>query len=675
MSFTKVAPAGIGTEPGDGYRIGNSFLHSTGIDIGSNTGVGVTIRQHGDATFTGIVTAASFSGSGANLTGIDATAIKHTNGDVKAQAIATGVNITGNLGVSGVLTYEDVTNVDSIGVITARDGLRVTGIATATAFHGDGSALTGLNSDVVSDSSPQLGGNLDVNGKDIVSTSNADIDIIPNGSGKTNFGGNNSIVIPSGTTAERENVAGAIRFNTNLNLAEYYTGTAWNPIESPPTVTNFTLDGGSAVTSTKIANNAGGNATIVINGSGFDTSAGTVRFEGEVGSSTVNTQSLVRNSSTQFTVTVTRSDFQEANDPYAIVVTNGSNLSARLASALDVNVPPVFVNSADTILAAIVDNVQSLSGSTANASATDPDGDAITYSIVSGSLPSGLTLGSSTGYITGSTSGVTHQIYTFTVRATTAYGTADRQFKVEILGPPSGGSVSTSGSYTIHTFTSSGTFTNTINNLNVEYLVVAGGGGGGAKRGGAGGAGGMRTGSLTLSTGGKTVTIGSGGGRSGGGFSSGNSGNSSVFDSITSIGGGYGGSRHNGGNGGSGGGNGRSDGAGGTSGGSGTSGQGNNGGGHGGTHGGSGGGGKNGSGGGGGNGSRGSTGSSSISGSSVNYAEGGQGGTVYGAGGYSSGSGANRPANTGHGADGGDDSPGYTGGAGGSGIVIVRYQV
>ena len=34
MSFTKVAPAGIGTEPGDGYRIGNSFLHAAGLQMG-----------------------------------------------------------------------------------------------------------------------------------------------------------------------------------------------------------------------------------------------------------------------------------------------------------------------------------------------------------------------------------------------------------------------------------------------------------------------------------------------------------------------------------------------------------------------------------------------------------------------------------------------------------------
>ena len=70
MSFTKVAPAGIGTEPGSSILIGDSLLHSTGIDIGSNTGIGVTIRKHGDATFTGIVTASAFKGDGSGLTGV-----------------------------------------------------------------------------------------------------------------------------------------------------------------------------------------------------------------------------------------------------------------------------------------------------------------------------------------------------------------------------------------------------------------------------------------------------------------------------------------------------------------------------------------------------------------------------------------------------------------------------
>ena len=53
---------------------------------------------------------------------------------------------TGSVSVGGTITYEDVTNVNSVGVITARSGIVVTGIVTATSFKGDGSALTGVES-------------------------------------------------------------------------------------------------------------------------------------------------------------------------------------------------------------------------------------------------------------------------------------------------------------------------------------------------------------------------------------------------------------------------------------------------------------------------------------------------------------------------------------------------
>ena len=57
--------------------------------------------------------------------------------------------IPGDVGIGGTLTYEDVTNVDSVGVITARDRIRCTGIVTATAFHGefvgDGTNITGVS--------------------------------------------------------------------------------------------------------------------------------------------------------------------------------------------------------------------------------------------------------------------------------------------------------------------------------------------------------------------------------------------------------------------------------------------------------------------------------------------------------------------------------------------------
>ncbi len=53
-------------------------------------------------------------------------------------------------------------------------------------------AFTETMSSLADDSTPQLGGNLDVNGNDIVSTSNANIDILPNGSGKVVLDGNGS---------------------------------------------------------------------------------------------------------------------------------------------------------------------------------------------------------------------------------------------------------------------------------------------------------------------------------------------------------------------------------------------------------------------------------------------------------------------------------------------------
>ena len=70
-----------------------------------------------------------------------------------SQNINGNLSVTGNLGVGGTLTYEDVTNVDSLGVGTFRDGLRVTGICTATAFHGNGSALTGIDATALKDGS------------------------------------------------------------------------------------------------------------------------------------------------------------------------------------------------------------------------------------------------------------------------------------------------------------------------------------------------------------------------------------------------------------------------------------------------------------------------------------------------------------------------------------------
>jgi hypothetical protein len=70
--------------------------------------------------------------------------------------------------------------------------------------------------DVVGDTTPQLGGNLDVNGNDIVSTSNANIDIVPNGTGDVTLQADTVQVGDSGANATiTTNGTGDLILNTN----------------------------------------------------------------------------------------------------------------------------------------------------------------------------------------------------------------------------------------------------------------------------------------------------------------------------------------------------------------------------------------------------------------------------------------------------------------------------
>jgi len=270
-----------------------------------------------------------------------------------------------------------------------------------------------------------------------------------------------------------------------------------------------------------------------------------------------------------------------------------------------------------------------------------------------------------------------------------------------VAGLPSGGNITTSGSYRIHTFNSSSTFNVPAGlSTTAEYLIVAGGGGGGADNSGGGGAGGMLTGSTSISTNSYSVVVGGGG--SGSGPSGGDSGpyatngaNSSALGQ-TAIGGGRGGSAGgaNGSSGGSGGGGAGE--AANSQPGNGTAGQGNAGGSHvnsgGGGGGGAGGTGQNGNirfGSSGGNGGAGA--SSSISGSSQFYAAGGGGGNqngIYnpqsrasGIGGITNANANTRAtagiANTGSGGGGATHTVNVNpaGADGASGIVIIRYQL
>ena len=107
------------------------------------------------AVITGIATATTFDG---NATGISGT-----------PNITVGfLTATGNVSIAGTLVYDDVTRIDSVGIVTAGGGLYVgrtegtgtgigatfttagdailAGVVTATSFSGDGSGLSGVES-------------------------------------------------------------------------------------------------------------------------------------------------------------------------------------------------------------------------------------------------------------------------------------------------------------------------------------------------------------------------------------------------------------------------------------------------------------------------------------------------------------------------------------------------
>ena len=165
------------------------------LEKGAEIPVGMGITGAGSINLTGIITAATINAT--TFQGVDSTALKDPAGNVKVQAQASGAvytgihtfttlnsstgtfsgdldvdghtnldnlsvsgvaTVTGNLNVGGVLTYEDVTNVDSVGMVTARAGLKVTGgtsffagaITAAGAITGTASTATTIDTTATS---------------------------------------------------------------------------------------------------------------------------------------------------------------------------------------------------------------------------------------------------------------------------------------------------------------------------------------------------------------------------------------------------------------------------------------------------------------------------------------------------------------------------------------------
>jgi hypothetical protein len=273
------------------------------------------------------------------------------------------------------------------------------------------------------------------------------------------------------------------------------------------TSTLDSLGGGVKITTVAYPGSAtaadiAGSQTITVTGSGFN--SGIIAYINTTSCSTT----YVSGTSLTFTTPATSAG------TYNIILYNTDGTNGTKPAGIIFNQPPVWVTSAG----ALTPGINNASYST-TVSAT---GTGITYSITSGSLPTGLSLNSSSGEITGTPNVV--NTFNFTITATNNYNQLTaRAFSITVADV-----------------------------IPTSYLVVAGGGSGGTGfYGGGGGAGGYVESTTNITPGVTyTITVGTGGvGTTVQTNTGGNGGNSSIsgsgFTTITALGGGGGGSRNN----------------------------------------------------------------------------------------------------------------------------------
>ena len=354
-----------------------------------------------------------------------------------------------------------------------------------------------------------IAGTLDVD--EILTTSNANLKLAPNGSGLVEVKGDGS------------NISGKIQLNCENNShgvgiqsPPHASGQSYNltlPTTAPQNNKVLGVDSSgqlsftdasipaptvTSVSPTAIPDNA--NTSMTITGTGF-TASPQVQF--------INSSGVISNATTvSFTnsTTIVATSGNLADATYFIRVENTNGTAGQSGSAI-LNASGVVTWSTNAgSLGAIAKG-----GNTSFAVSASSDS-AVAYSILSGALPSGYSLNTTTGAITGTenssiTSGTT---YNFTIRATDQETqTADRAFSISVVVTAS-----------------------------VEYLVVGAGGGGGAgsvgnggsPTGGGGGGGGIITGTLTMTPSiSSAVTVGAGGSSGGSNGGSGGAGGLSKF--------------------------------------------------------------------------------------------------------------------------------------------------
>ena len=256
-----LSTAGVDVSSGQGGRVRAGYLINkagTGapqLTYGVEVPVGYGITGAGGINISGVATASSFSG---NLTG-NATGLSGTP-DVTVNNVTAGFGtFSGNISavdatLSGTLTYEDVTNVDSTGIVTAGKGFRATtggivvtagvstlGVTSVTDFTASGTLVEAFSSTTTAYSSS---GDLNI--------SNGNLQFC-----SANLGG----------TTNTLNIMSTTGINTDLAIGEALNVTAITAVNATTAyVDQITIDG-KAVTE----NWVGGSAPTDGGGSGYDT--------------------------------------------------------------------------------------------------------------------------------------------------------------------------------------------------------------------------------------------------------------------------------------------------------------------------------------------------------------------------------------------------------------------
>ena len=177
-----------------------------------------------------------------------------------------------------------------------------------------------------------------------------------------------------------------------------------------------------------IYNQSAGQGTIVISGTNFVSGA----IASAIGTNGVEVQATTTTYNSLVQLTALFTGLSPAYEPYDIKVTNPSNLFGLIPDALYINNTPVWTTSAGS-LGTFYSYLQ---GSfNISLSATDQETNNLTYTVTSGALPSGASLNSSTGAITGSVPTINNTTtYSFTVTASDGNDSSSRAFTIMVIG-------------------------------------------------------------------------------------------------------------------------------------------------------------------------------------------------------------------------------------------------